>query len=422
MGAMARESKLQEDAGPSLQRIEPLPLKSDLLRTADADSVVRNFSIVVGGPVYDFLKRSGLVQVALPNVLRRIGALVVITWLPLLVLSLKDDLAFGHNVTIPLLYDFSTYSRLLLALPLLLLAEVVIDPAILAAIAEFVDAGLVQENEFPEFERVLQRVRAVRDSPIPELVLLGLAFFPTFLFQHEWAPGTVSSWHTTARGLTTSGWWYIVISAPMLRFFIYRWLFRYFIWGLLLWKLGKLDLHLIPTHPDRAAGLGFLNLTQAFFGILFCALGFAFTGPIVNAIVYERAPLASFQFLMMGFLALSLILGLLPLTLLFPKLARIRMIGLWKYGKLATQYTEAFERKWVRATEQPSEPLLGTSDIQSLADLGNSYALVRDMSFMPITKMLVIQLAAQASLPLIPVVLIGTPAGELVHAILKMVI
>src|SRR5579864_4601062 len=119
MGAITRESKLQEDAGPSLQRIEPIPLKSDLLRTEEADSVVRNFSIVVGGPVYDFLKRTGLVRVALPNVLRRIGALLVITWLPLLVLSLKDDLAFGHKVTIPLLYDFSTYARLLLALPLL---------------------------------------------------------------------------------------------------------------------------------------------------------------------------------------------------------------------------------------------------------------------------------------------------------------
>jgi len=63
------------------------------------------------------------------------------------------------------------------------------------------------------------------------------------------------------------------VSAPLLRFFLYRWAFRYFIWTALLWKLSRTPLHLIPTHPDRAAGLGFLSITQTRFGVLFCALG-----------------------------------------------------------------------------------------------------------------------------------------------------
>lgn len=421
MGATAGEPKFQKEVKPAPDPIKPIRSEKSVSKKEESESLIRNFSIVIGGPIYDFLKRTGVVRVELPNVLRRIAALVLITWLPLLVLSLEEGLAFGHNVTIPLLYDYATYARLLLALPLLLLAEVVIDPAILAAVAEFVDAGLVQEDEFTKFEQVLHQVRRLRDSKVPELALLVFAFFPTFLFQHEWAQGTISSWHTNSQGVTLSGWWYIVISAPVLRFMIYRWLYRYFIWGFLVWKLGKLDLHLVPTHPDRAAGLGFLSVTQGFFGILFCALGFAFAGPILNSILHERAALASFQFLMVGFLALSLIVGLLPLTLLTPKLTRIRIVGLWKYGKLATQYTEAFQRKWVHAMEQ-SEPLLGTSDIQSLADLGNSYSLVRDMNFAPITKTLVIQLAVQAGLPLVLVVILGTPTSELVRAIWKMVI
>ena len=85
---------------------------------------LEDFSIFVGGPVYDFLLRIGLVRLGFPNILRRIVVLVAVTWLPLLLLSLKDGFAFGHQVRIPLLYDFSMYGRFLLGLPLLILAEI----------------------------------------------------------------------------------------------------------------------------------------------------------------------------------------------------------------------------------------------------------------------------------------------------------
>ena len=80
------------------------------------------------------------------------------TWLPLLLLSLKDGLAFGNHVRVPFLYDFSMYGRFLLCLPLLLLAEVVIDPAIRQAVTEFLDARVVQDQELPRFENVLRGV------------------------------------------------------------------------------------------------------------------------------------------------------------------------------------------------------------------------------------------------------------------------
>ena len=98
----------------------------------------------MGGPVYDSFLRIGLVRRGLPNVRPRIIAFVAIAWLPLLVLSIKDGLALGDRVTIPLLLDFSTYGRLLLALPLLLLAEVVIDPGIRSGVR-----SLSRKESFP---------------------------------------------------------------------------------------------------------------------------------------------------------------------------------------------------------------------------------------------------------------------------------
>ena len=147
-----------------------------------------------------------------------------------------------------------------------------------------------------------------------------------------------------------------------------------------------------------------------------------FAGRVLNSLLLEGAPLASFKFLMAGFVVLSLIFGLLPLMLLAPRLIRVRRAGLREYGRLANQYTEAFDRKWVHSSNQSNEPLLGTGDIQSLADLANSYAVVREMEIAPISKRLAIQLAVQASLPLIPIIIVGTPTSELVNAILKMVV
>jgi hypothetical protein len=385
------------------------------------ESAVRNFSIVVGGPVYDILLRFHLIRQTLPNVWRRIVALMGISWMPLLLLSLREGVAFGHQVRIPFLYDMTMYGRLLVGLPLLLYAELWIDPAIRQGLSEFVDARLVPDQELPEFESILRRVQQMRDSWIAEVILLLLAFFPVFLFQHEWVPGVVTNWHTTAKGLSAAGWWYAVVSAPLMRYITYRWVFRYFLWPVLLWQISRLQLILMPTHPDRAAGLNFLAMTQKHFGILGCALGCSVAGRVGNMMLFEGAPLASFKNPLVGFVVLSVILGLLPLALWIPHLKKVRKEGLLDYGRFAKTYTESFDGKWIHCAAIPSEPVLGTPDLQSLADLGNSFSFIERMKWAPISRKLVQQLAGWTVIPLVPIVILGTPTAQLVHAVMKLI-
>ena len=386
-----------------------------------AESAVRNFSIVVGGPVYNLLLRFHLVRQTLPNVWRRIVALMAVIWLPLLLLSLREGLAFGHQVRIPFLYDLTMYGRLLVGLPLLLYAELVIDPAIRQAVSEFVDARLVLDQELPEFESILRRVRQMRDSWIPEVILIVFAFFPVFLFQHEWLTGVITNWHTTAKGLSAAGWWYAVVSAPLMRYIAYRWVFRYFLWPVLLWQISRLQLTLMPTHPDRAAGLNFLSMTQKHFGILACALGCSVAGRVANIMLFEGATLASFESRLVGFVVLSVIAGLLPLALLIPKLKKVRKEGLLEYGRFAKTYTESFDRKWFHYSASPPEPMLGTPDLQSLADLGNSFSFIEKMRWAPISRKLVQQLAGWTAIPLVPIIILGTPTPQLVHEVMKLI-
>jgi len=386
-----------------------------------AASAVKDFSIVVGGPVYNLLLRLHLIRQAVPNMRRRFIALLAVIWLPALLFSLREGMAFGHSVRIPFLYDFAMYGRFLLGLPLLLFAELLIDPVVRQAVSEFVEARLVPDQELPAFENILRRVQEIRDSWIPEAIVIVLAFFPTFLFQHEWVTGALTNWHTTAQGMSAAGWWYAVVSAPVIRYIAYRWVYRYFLWPILLWKISRLQLTLMPTHPDRAAGVNFLAMSQKHFGILACALACSVAGRVTNMMVFEGAPLASFKYQLTGFVVLSVILGLLPLALWIPKLKKVRHDGLLEYGRLAHTYTESFDRKWVHCETRPAEPMLGTADLQSLADLGNSFGFIGNMRTAPITSKLVQQLAEWTALPFVPIIIFGTPTAVLVKEIIKLI-
>jgi len=419
MGVTARDPDVPSPTGRTLQ---PYPLPPAQSAGPSDDSTIRDFSLVYAGPVYSFLKKRGWINRGLPDLLRRIALVVAIAWVPLLLLSLKDGTAFGHRVAVPLLYDFATYGRLLLGLPILILAEAVIDPAIREVVGEFSDAQLVPQGEIPNFIGILQRVQRLRDSWIVELILIALACFPVFVFQHEWTATAVSNWHTTSGGLTAAGWWYAVFSTPIMRFIAYRWAFRYFLWGLLLWRIGRLNLVLMPTHPDHAAGLNFLSIAQERFALLFTALACSLAGHIATNIAFEGASLTSYKFIIVGFVVLCLIVGILPLTVLTPKLIKTRKMGVLEYGRLANTYSASFDRKWVHSAEPATESLLGTADIQSLADIGNSFSVVEEMSIFPVTKKMILQIAVLTLIPMLPVIVLGTPMAELVNAVLKTVI
>ena len=100
-----------------------------------------------------------------------------------------------------------------------------------------------------------------------------------------------------------------------------------------------------------------------------------------------------------------------------PQLARAKRQGLRDYGALAERYVREFEAKWLRAGAPAGEPFVGSGDIQSLADLGNSYEVVRTMRLVPITKEAVLRLAAAPLLPLVPLLLTMMPLEELVRTL-----
>jgi hypothetical protein len=198
-----------------------------------------------------------------------------------------------------------------------------------------------------------------------------------------------------------------------------RWYLRLLIWFRLLWQVSRLNLHLIPTHPDRAAGLAFLGKSSYAVGPILFAQGAMLAGLIASRVLYGGESLLSFKMEAFGLVAFFLLFILGPLTVFSPQLARAKRKGLADYGLLASCYVEEFEKKRVLGSESPHDELLGAADIQSLADLGNSYAVVREMSPVPFGLQDVTRLAAATAAPLVPLGLTIFSLEELLMRLIK---
>lgn len=372
-----------------------------------------------GGPLYNLEEWLGMAR---PERIRRRAFLsAFLTFLPLLILAILQRRAVS-NVEVPFVRDFSTYSRFILAVPLLLFAENVLGPRIAVAAAFFVSSGLVPEKDYARFNDLIDRGLRARDSVIAEIILVLFSYAFAIIGLRSTAINA-STWYLTRNGDTTSltwaGWWLIGFCAPLFQFLFYRWLWRLFLWFQFLSRVRHLDLQLFPTHPDEAGGLGFVGETQRLFGIILFAMSIGTTGVLANEVVYDKVPLSHFNSAIAAYVVIAILVLLGPLSVFGGLLMHVKRIGLHQYGALATAYTGAFHRKWIRHEALDSVDLLGTGDIQSLADLGNSYNFIEKMKPLPIDLRTVLHLVVSCLVPLAPLLLAVVPLKDLLRLVVK---
>jgi hypothetical protein len=388
--------------------------------------VAEAFSLTRGGPLYRLQLRLGAAREERFQVVQRALIATLVTWLPLLLLSAAQGLVFGKHPQVPFLKDFAVHVRFLIALPMLIVSEIWIDPRLGITVNHFLKSGLIKEADLPSFEAVVEKVTRLRDRMLPEVLILMFAYLPSLSIHNpEIFIRHNSSWHfvQTSSGETLSyaGWWFGLISVCAYRFLLIRWAWRMLLWASFLWNVSKLNLILIPTHPDMAAGIGFLSEAQLRFGLIAFACGAVIAGQLANTIAYDGATVGGLKFAIIAYCVIATLFLAAPLLLLVPTLRPVKIRGLLEYGALANGYTQTFDAKWVHGRWPEGETLLGSADIQSLADLGNSFAIVREMRVVPIDKGTLMGLAVAAVLPMVPVLILGTPADQLIRTVVKLV-
>ncbi|QNK02133.1 hypothetical protein [Dyella telluris] len=370
----------------------------------------QNFSVVLGGPLFQLLRRAHLSDDSLSLLRKRIIVIALFAWLPLLVLSALEGHLWGGGVAVPFLKDMEVHIRFLVAVPLLIVAEVEVNRRLLPIAQTFLDRNLIPEDAESRFDDSIKSAFRLRDSVLAEvLIIVAVYAVGVLIVWRHYTALDADTWYgsssRTGSELSLAGLWYGYVSLPLFQFLLVRWYFRIFIWTRFLWQVSRIKLSLVPTHPDRLGGLGFLPATAYAFGVLLIAHGAMVAAQLANRIILLGANLFEFRVEIAVMLVFLLFVVFGPLLVFSPQLASARRIGLREYGTLAERYVRDFDRKWLRGGAPDDEAFVGSSDIQSLADLGNSFEVVRSMRIIPVTRDALIQLAAFVLVPIAPLAL-----------------
>ncbi len=369
---------------------------------------VQNLSLH-GGPLYQLGCRLGLVRGG-TNTFALGLSVGVSLWIVVVALGIIE----GGTALLCSLESIDAHVRLLLVIPLMFLCESTLDPSMKQFFRTIVRSGIVPGTSLPVLESTIARTRIWKDSWLPETVF-ALASVLLTLTSPDQALFNVAAadFRVGVQGeFPLTAFWYWSVCLTVFRFLMIRWFWRLCLWWYLLWRVWRLPLQLVPTHPDGAGGMGYLEVVQTEFAALVLANSallcstFArevHAGTMVFEAVYPGVALI---------LAGNAVVFVLPLLFLAPRLWTCRERGLRDFSVLAARYANSFDSKWLGAAA-PAEPLLGTPDLQSLSDLHGSFRIVKEMRLAPISLRLLMTFAAAVLLPALPLLLLKYPLVEL---------
>lgn len=374
---------------------------------------------MIGGPLHWLGCRLGLVR-GKSNTIGIGVALGGLLWTVQLALFVMD----GMGYRILSLSVIGGHVRLLVAIPLFFVCEAWLAPEMAAFVRGIVNSGLVPESELPSLQSETATIARGRDAWLPELVCLLLAAPLSFVKPPIDVGEGTSVYHPNpiTGSMTLSGGWYWIVCLLLFRFLMFRWFWHLGLWCHFLWRVSRLHLHLVPTNPDGAAGLGVLELVHSQFAPLIMAFSAVAAASFAEQIAAGTMTIKETYPLLGALLVLYAALFLGPLLVFSFKLKNCRSKGLADYQALAARYVGEFERKWVGADGAREPDLLGSPDLQSLADLYNSVAVVRNMRIAPISRRILMVLVVPALLPMLPLLLFVFPIATLAENLVKILL
>jgi hypothetical protein len=236
----------------------------------------------------------------------------------------------------------------------------------------------------------------------------------------------VTTWYAdpgdTGARLTLAGLWYAYVSVPLFQFLLLRWYFRLVVWMRFLWGVSRIRLNVSPLHADGMAGLSFLSRTVFAFVPLAMAHGALLAGTIANRVFYSGETLGDAKYEIAIVVAFLFVLVFVPLTVFAPQVAQAKRAATLTVGRLAQRYARDFESTWLPNGMPAAASPLGSSDIQSLADLGGSFERMRGTRAVPITRDAIVALGIATLIPVAPLLLTVVPAEQIMKRLFSMLL
>ena len=215
--------------------------------------------------------------------------------------------------------------------------------------------GLIPQANRPRYDHLVESTRRLLASPWTDISILILAYAATLGLAPRLYPESVSTWVAPLSGagqqLSLAGWWRALVSQPLYLVFLVGWLWRVVLWARFLRGVSRLDLRLIPAHPDLAGGLGFVGTSIRAFLLFALALSVPVAGTVAQRILFDGRSLSDFTYVIAGIVIFQMVLFTGPLFLLGPALLRARTRGVFQYGRSRRGHGKAVRGRWLGPAE-----------------------------------------------------------------------
>ena len=343
---------------------------------------------------------------------------VAVAWIPTAILAALH----GFGALRSFLTDCAAQSRLLVVIPLLIITEPSLTARLLTIARKFREEGLVKEDDWPPFDQAIRSFERGGNTLIVQIVMVVLVYLFVSSTISIIAASQLMPWCFGPHGVLTlspAGSWYALVSLPIILFVLLQWAWRQMLWFWFLRVASRMDLQLIPAHPDRAGGLIFVEQCMWLYMPFSFAVGTIVGGGVANRVLYLRQSVASFRYTPLAVIAIVVIFCAGPLCVFWHTLRRTRRRGIFQYGALATSMGRQFEQQWLTTLSNPRDDALKMSDFSATIDLYSIVANVQQTKTVPIGMRSIARLAGAALAPAIPLALVVLPFDLIVKEVLK---
>lgn len=383
-------------------------------------------SLVRGDVLYRLQRKIGLIPPEGQGTAWRCMFWAFFAWLPIAVWAWHSGtLLPTAAVREPLLAHFGIHARFLVAVPLFIIAEGIAQRLATELLPYFPKSGVIPESELPRFRRILENFIKLRDSAMPWVAIVALAVSIATVSDivresHEiiWAAGEEGR----ARPLSFGALWFLYVGRPVYLTFLLGWLWRIVLMTLLFRGMASLELVIVPTHPDRAGGLGFLERFPRTFAPVVLAIGTVLASAMAHDIVYHGARVEALQLPMIAFIIAALVIFLFPLFVFTGPLLKARKKALLEYGVLIGTHGRLVEERWIGGKDLQDDAILNAPELGPVADTISLYHSVKNMRPVLLGRASIVPILLAAAAPMIAVLAIQVPVTDILARLLRALI
>jgi hypothetical protein len=350
---------------------------------------------------------------------RRAVFFALLTWLPLVVWAAYAGRIMPGGIDEPLVMHFGVHVRFLLAVPALILGEAMAHRVSTTLVPYFLTSGVVPPAQQGAFVRVVASVARLRDRTLPWLLIAVVVAAWTILEPVGGGSeaGHEAAWATEGGGLGFGGFWLLYVSRPIFGALLAAWLWRLVLVFILLKRIAGLDLSIVPTHPDRAGGLGFVRDMPKAFSLMAFAVSAVVASRLAHDVIYHGVSVQSLKGVLGGFVLIVIVLCIAPLLALAGPLAAAKRRALLDYGALIGKHGRQVRQRWILGETPAEDGLLQAPEIGPVADTLTVYEAVRSMRPVPFGKSTLIAIAVPTLLPILVLLSTQVPIKEVLKRI-----